>query len=91
MSMPRATPAQMGNATEIVMRATGSNPSVLLLMGGLDLIRNEFPEVDTGRGKVEPKTAEKMIELLIKQLKHVKKLRSEGKIPMTTIMVAPQG
>ena len=47
MSMPRATPAQMGNAAEIAMRATGSNPSILLLVGGLDLIRNEYPEVDT--------------------------------------------
>ena len=30
MSTPRATPMQMANAAEIVMRATGSNPSILL-------------------------------------------------------------
>ena len=87
ISMPRATLLEMANTMDSIKTQVESDPSILLLVGGMDLIRKEFPQIDRVNGGMTEPQVERMVEL--KQIDKIRQLREQKKIPASIILVAP--
>ena len=68
-----------------------SDPSILLLFGGMDLIRKEFPSIDRVNDVMTETQMERMIELFLKQIERTSQLRDQKNLPASTIPVALPG
>ena len=65
--------------------------SILLLVGGMDLIRKEIPNIDRVNDVMTETQVERIIELFLKHNERIRQLRDQKKIPAATILVAPPG
>ncbi len=91
ISTPRATPLEMANTMDSIRSQVTCDASILLLVGGMDLVRREIPSIDPVNDVMTEAQVERMIELFLKQIERIRQLRDQKKIPAATILVAPPG
>ena len=91
ISMPRAPLLGMANTMDSIKSQVDCDPSILLLVGGMDLIRREVPNLDRVNDVMTETQVERMIELFLKQIEKVRQLIDQKKIPASTILVASPG
>ncbi len=91
VSMPRATLLEMANTTDSIRTQVECDPSILLLVGGMELIRKEFPSIDRANDTMTETQVERIVELFLKQIERIRQLRDQKKIPAATILVALPG
>ncbi len=91
ISMPRAKTLEMANSMDSIQAPVECDPSILLLFGGMDLIRKEFPPINKVNGVMTEPQVGRMVELFRKQIERFRQLRVQKKLSASTNLVAPPG
>ena len=91
LSLPRADPREMGKVLATKCSARQKMPEVMILIGGLDFLRNNVPEYDFDNQAPTPHMVEKAVRCFLFNMMALWDLHIAGKLAAKLILAAPPG